>query len=433
MTTTGRTGPRHRLDELRSPAGRRPFDSIVHVNEKGGRFGGTEEYLALVTAELNARGVSSHLVCGQTHDDATDWESVHQVDALASRTASPGAGSRLARLVGSLDADVIYLHNLFDPELITSLARIDRRGALLWYVHDHYPTCLTELRWRRDVGSCRKPLDRDCLTAIEDGLCVRRHRERTLGPAELAEREALARTLGAVDAVVVVSEYMRSLLLAAQPQLAHRIHLVPRPIRNVGRRPRRRRTRVVGEPVAITFAGRITQEKGLAVLLEALGAVSTGDQIELRVAGVVEDAEYRAACDLIQARAISRNPRLGVHWVGHLDYRATDLLLGESDIVAVPSLWPEPLGTVALEAMSSGAAVVASAVGGLGNCLVHGDSGLLVEPGNATAWTSAIESLLGRPDRAERLGRRARQRVAGLTARRHVETLATIVAGVRAR
>ena len=40
------------------------FRSVVHVNEKGGSFGGTEEYIALVTAALTACGVRSSLVCG---------------------------------------------------------------------------------------------------------------------------------------------------------------------------------------------------------------------------------------------------------------------------------------------------------------------------------------------------------------------------------
>ena len=44
-------------------------------------------------------------------------------------------------------------------------------------------------------------------------------------------------------------------------------------------------------------------------------------------------------------------------YLGHLDYDATDALFRRSDIVTVPSLWPEPLGAVAFQAMAAGAAV----------------------------------------------------------------------------
>ena len=131
------------------------FASMVHVNEKGGSFGGTEEYLALLTAALKVRGVRSHLVCGVVSGTLPpDLESVHVVKGLASRRPRPGTGEALAQVVAELDADVIYVHNVFDPAAVSALADIRGRGMLMWYVHDHFLTCLSELRWRRDIGSC---------------------------------------------------------------------------------------------------------------------------------------------------------------------------------------------------------------------------------------------------------------------------------------
>ena len=69
------------------------FGSIVHVNEKGGCFGGTEEYIALLASELAGRGVRSHLVCGLvTGVLPADLSSVHIVEGLASRRPRPGTG-----------------------------------------------------------------------------------------------------------------------------------------------------------------------------------------------------------------------------------------------------------------------------------------------------------------------------------------------------
>ena len=48
----------------------------------------------------------------------------------------------------------------------------------------------------------------------------------------------------------------------------------------------------------------------------------------------------------------------------------------------VPSVWPEPFPQVAIEAMACGKPVIASAVGGMGDMVIDGESGLLVEPGN---------------------------------------------------
>ena len=66
----------------------------MHVNEKGGSFGGTEEYIALLTSRPRARGVRSHLVCGVvTGALPADLESVHIVEGLASRQPLPAPAS----------------------------------------------------------------------------------------------------------------------------------------------------------------------------------------------------------------------------------------------------------------------------------------------------------------------------------------------------
>lgn len=403
------------------------FSSIVHVSEKGGSFGGTEEYIALLTAELARWGVRSDLVCGQvTGFLPPDLSSVHIVDGLASRQPRPRTGDELARVIAQLDPDVVYLHNVFDPAVVSALATLEGRGPLIWYVHDHYLTCLSELRWRRDVQSCPHRLGAGCLVAIGGGQCVLRYPDRALGANELQDRLSLSRSLGDADGIVVVSEYMRTLLAEAQPPLADRIHLVPRPIREHGALRTRRRDRT-SDPTVITFAGRITPEKGLAVLIEALGAVRGSGPIELRIAGVVEHDAYWSDCRRIQRAAIATNPHLEVTYLGHLHYSATDDLFQQSDIVAVPSQWPEPLGAVALEAMSAGAAVIASNIGGLDTALVDNHNGLLIDPPNVAAWSAAIESLLHSPERAGQLGAQAHRDVAGVTTVRHLDALERIV------
>jgi glycosyltransferase involved in cell wall biosynthesis len=410
------------------------FGSIVHVNEKGGRFGGTEEYVELVTTELAARGVRSHLVCGFIAGEvSSELDSVDIVDGLGSRKVGPHTAAELVDTIGRLEADVIYLHNLFDPAVVTALAEMPARGPLVWYVHDHYLTCLSELRWRRDHhGACRERLGAGCLAAIEAGHCVLRYPERPIGEAELSTRASLSRTLRDVDAVVVVSRFMQTMLGEAEPEAAERIRWLPRPIRPLGpRRPRRRSAPT--DPAVITFAGRITPEKGLAQLIQVLATTPADGPIELRIAGIVEHAGYWGDCQALLRDAVGSNPQLRVSWLGHLDYPATDELLRVSDIVVVPSQWPEPLGAVALEAMSAGAAVVASRIGGLDTWLIDGVNGVLVAPHDLSGWAGAIEALLRDPDRAEALGAQAHHDVRGLTASTHVAALDEVVRGALRR
>jgi len=403
------------------------------VNEKGGSFGGTEEYITLLSSELARRGVRSHLVCGLvTGGPPSDLSSVHVVPGLASRRSAACTGDELARVVAGLDPDVIYLHNVFDPAVVSAVATLVDRGPLIWYVHDHYVTCLSEFRWRRDVRSCAQRLGVDCLVAIAEGLCVLRYPDRLLGADELRERLALSRSLAEVDGIVVVSEYMRSLLADAEPGLAERIHLVQRPIRDLAAVRYRDRDKP-DDPAVITFAGRITPEKGLAVLIEALRGVQGSGPIELCVAGIVEHPRYWSRCQRIHLAANAANPRLTMTYLGHLDYAATDDLFRRSDIVAIPSQWPEPLGAVAIEAMSAGAAVIASKIGGLDTHLVDGYNGMLIDPADVAGWSAAIAALLDRPERARQLGTQAAGDTAHITAAVHLQALERIISQARRR
>lgn len=410
----------------RRPDRERAFASIVHVNEKGGSFGGTEEYIALLTSALKGRGVRSHLVCGVVSGVLPDdLESIHIVEGLASRQPQAGTGEALAAVIAELHPDVVYLHNLFDPAAVEAVAGSGE--MVMWYVHDHYLTCLSELRWRRDVGSCAQTLGPECLAAIAGECCVLRYPDQPHLPADVERRLNLSRSLEAADAIVVVSDYMRTLISAAVPHLDTRLYRLSRPIRELGDLRPRGRTRP-NDPAVVTFAGRITAEKGLAVVIDALGASSWEASVELRIAGVVEDPSYWSHCQQLQAAAMAQRPRLRFTYLGHLDYDATDELFRQSDIVTVPSLWPEPLGAVALEAMSAGAAVIASNVGGLSDTLVHGHNGLHAEPGDIGAWANALTTLLQRPDDARRLGQQAHRDFATIAIDHHLDELDELAA-----
>jgi len=93
------------------------------------------------------------------------------------------------------------------------------------------------------------------------------------------------------------------------------------------------------------------------------------------------------------AAAQGQNERVVLH--GYLERRELYGLYRQCQIVALPTLWPEPFGRVPLEAGSARRPVVAFRLGGHEETIIHGTTGLLVERGDYEGLLSAIAKLAG--------------------------------------
>jgi glycosyltransferase involved in cell wall biosynthesis len=160
--------------------------------------------------------------------------------------------------------------------------------------------------------------------------------------------------------------------------------------------------------------GRLVPVKGHTVLLDAFArARAEVPELTLDLAGAGPlEAELRAAA-----------PE-NVRFLGRV--APVQETLEEHAIVVVPSLG-EGFGMVALEAMERGRPVIASAVGGLPELVLDGETGLVVPPGDAEALAAAIVRLARDPALAQRLGEAGRRRaVAEFSEERCIERTAEL-------
>lgn len=97
---------------------------------------------------------------------------------------------------------------------------------------------------------------------------------------------------------------------------------------------------------------------------------------------------------------------------------------GEFDIVILPSIDPEPLGRVAIEAMAAGSAIIATDNGGTKEIIDNGKNGLLVKAGNLNDMENAIIKLARTPDLRDKMSIKGRE-----TVQKHFN-IRTIVRGV---
>ncbi|MBA2475125.1 MAG: glycosyltransferase family 4 protein [Actinobacteria bacterium] len=217
--------------------------------------------------------------------------------------------------------------------------------------------------------------------------------------------------LSHASAVVAVSAYTRDLALShgARPASIHRI---PPGVDVTEESPQNgRRT---GRPTVVTVARLEQRYKGHDVLLRALPLVrSRIPDVELVIVG---DGPLREACEELSS---ALGLEASVRFAGPLDDAARNEVLSRSHVFAMPSRLPidgggEGFGIVYLEAGIHGLPVVAGDVGGALDAVVHGETGVLVDPADHVAVAEAIADLLADPARAEALGRAARERALSL-------------------
>ncbi|HUC36951.1 MAG TPA: glycosyltransferase family 4 protein [Acidimicrobiales bacterium] len=148
------------------------------------------------------------------------------------------------------------------------------------------------------------------------------------------------------------------------------------------------------QPVVL-YMGRLDPTKGIETLIEAVGRMH--DSVNVLVAGSPTARVDQRGTDTYASRLVASAPG-GVRFIGrHDDNRA---LLWAADVVVVPSVWPEPLGRVPLEAMACGVPVVASRIGGLPEIFTGELAEMLFRPGDAEELASAVTRML--PGRSQR-------------------------------
>jgi glycogen synthase len=178
-----------------------------------------------------------------------------------------------------------------------------------------------------------------------------------------------------------------------------------------------------GQIPFVLFVGRITRQKGIIHLVNAIKYFRNGVQVVL-CAGAPDTQEIaREMTEAVErARAATATP---IIWIPEmLSKKQVIALYTHAAIFVCPSVY-EPFGIINLEAMACGTPVVASAVGGIPEVVEHGETGLLVasetfgatevEPRHPEQFAhdlaTAVNALLDDPGKRAAMARKARRRV----------------------
>jgi glycogen synthase len=227
------------------------------------------------------------------------------------------------------------------------------------------------------------------------------------------------------DAVIAVSQGTKDDVLAHFSVPEDRIAIVHNGIDTNEYRPQEAidaLTRFGIDPAVpyVLFVGRITRQKGIVHLVRAIRHLAPGTAVVL-CAGAPDTPEIAAEMEAAVGDAQAVNPN--VHWIAEMvDKPTVRQLYSHAAVFACPSVY-EPFGIINLEAMACETAVVASAVGGIPEVVVEGETGRLVpfEPAGGGSFEPADPETFERDFAArinELMADEPRRRAMGVAGRR---------------
>ena len=378
--------------------------------------GGAEHMVLRLRDGLRARGHDARVlstdiepVAGQNFADYRCAGTTSGARTLL-QTANPWAASLVRRVLAEFDPDIVHVR-MFLSQLSALILKPLRGRRALYHLAWYRAICPTGRKALPDQSPCTQTWGRACL----DNRCVPKRD----WPLLMHQLHSVRRNLNVFRAVIANSGHVRDVM--ARDGIASDVIYNGVPIPALLDAPKH------AEPTVL-YAGRLTPEKGCQTLLEAMEAVlNVHPSAHLRIAG---DGPFRA-----ELEARSRQGALAnrVLFLGHLSQDDLRRETRRAWLQAAPSLWDEPFGIAALDAMVQACPVVASAAGGLAEIVVDGVTGFLTPPGDAPALAQQIAQILGDPILAGAMGAAGRARAAGcFSMNRCVEDFLTLYARLMA-
>jgi len=299
----------------------------------------------------------------------------------------------LRRIVKAERPEIVHGHNWMVHSFLP--LKPWSNAKLVLSVHDHSLICPNGKLIYRDA-LCTGPGLTKCLS------CAGRNYGSAKGAAVLASHYIMGfLERAAVDMFVPVNRYYGEANWLMDGELPVRVisNFLPDDMDLFpgGEHPRMASQLPQGD--FMLFVGALARYKGLDTLLQAYAAMK--DAPPLVVIGYRTQRHQSNITDL--------PPRVTVFedWPHDLVMDAWRRCL----FGLVPSLYSDPIPTVALEGMAMGKALIASKIGGLPDLVVDGENGLVVAPGDPVELQHAMERLAADPDLRKRMGEAARRKV----------------------
>jgi glycosyltransferase involved in cell wall biosynthesis len=383
------------------------------------KVGGTEAYLESVIPELLDRGHQLAFWSEATVPSGRDQ--IRLPNEVAHWCAKDLGDRRALKVLRDWQPDVIYCHSLMKPKLEDGILKI---APAVFFAHAYYGTCISGAKMFKSPTPtpCSRRFGLGCLLHYYPRRCG------GLNPITMLRLYRLTakrlQHLARYKAVVTHSKHMRNEYLnhGLEPGRVHNLSYYPHQaerrfgqdnlnITDTGFEKAKTKAMSVGEAVSaarpswrLLFLGRMDFLKGGRLLIDALPLVSKSLNLPIHVT-FAGDGPDRKIWERRAARVQAQNRNVMIQFAGWVKSAKREALFRDSDLMVLPSVWPEPFGLVGPEAGLRQLPIVAFDVGGISDWLWNGVNGYLAnaDPPTSQNLAEAIIKSLTDPAKYESL------------------------------
>ncbi len=365
---------------------------ILHTHKYFHERDGVGRYMFDLMRECAARGIATApFAMHDARNVPSAWEK-YFVSSLDTTHANFGfstlrqagralwsceAASKMCAMIAAFHPDVIHAHNIYthlSPSILSAAHHAD--VPVVMTVHDYALVSANYTLWspsRKSSEGHTLRAGRNSLLSIARSRFIKNSFSATLALECITRlQRALKMYDHTISRYITLSEFVKQTLVDVGYD-AQKIDVIP-PFIPLALQP----TTYYLQPLDVLYVGRLEDYKGVGTLIDAMKLCP---EQTLRIVG---DGPCRLTFEA-QAKGMTN-----VHFDGFLSGEKLEEAYASARVLVVPSLWYEPFGLVAVEAMARGVPVIVSDRGGLPEIVGNDQGGVLFGAGKAGDLAAAI-------------------------------------------
>lgn len=335
----------------------------------------------------------------RSNDEARQFPYVAALESQLFQVWNPLAGKRLSEWLRREAPDVVSLHNTFPLISPSALHVVKDAGVpLVWTVHNFRPWCANAFLMRQGEECNLCPNTGSVWPAIKNRCYGNSVALSAVAAASTAFHDRLGTWRELPDVVVAFSQ-SHAEQLARLGVMESKLYIKPHFVPSLdgltwGKRENR-----------IMFVGRLSEEKGVDVMLKAIETAQLPAGIEYLIVG---DGPLREKLE-----QFAENSKLNIRVLGALPPAAVQAELCKAKLLLMPSVWRETFGLTVIEAFAAGVPVLASDTGTPAELVRSVSPNMLVKASSVESLAKKLEAVWSRQDLLEITSRKVSSEHAG--------------------